>query len=121
MAKSCRVTITRPSVDVILPHEIFPSVRDASARYHIDLDLGITTYIQGHLTTTTIVDHVCPNDADYDAHKAEILSVVPWWQDDENRSEVEDYQNDNGIVVTIEDVVNPDVSGGLDVTRVFDM
>jgi len=121
MAKSCRVTITRPTLDVVLPHEVFGEVRDASARYHVDLEVDVQTYIQGHLTTTTVVDHLVADDAEYDANKADIMSVVPWWQDESNSADVETYQTDNGIIVTIEDVVDPDISDAINVTRVFEM
>jgi hypothetical protein len=119
MAKSTRVTITRPNTTVQLPHEIFLDVAKNSSDAHLAMLPGIEvkTYIQGYDSTTTIVDHMVNDDTIYDANKDQINSVVLWWQNDSNRAEVDTYQTSNGITVTITEETNPNISGAVDVTN----
>lgn len=121
MAKSCRVIITRPNTDVALPHEVFNAVAQASAKAHVDMGIGVTSYIQGYTGTETIVDHVVENNSTYDANKELILSVVPWWQNADNRDEVEEYQTANGITVTVIDQVEPNIAGAFDCTKIYEL
>ena len=121
MAKSCRVIVTRPNTDVILPHEVFFAVAQASAKAHVDMGIGVTSYIQGYTGTETIVDHIVENNSTYDANKELILSVVPWWQNASNKDEVEAYQTANGITVTVIDQVEPSVSGAYDCTKIYEL
>ena len=121
MAKSCRVVITRTNTDVALPHEVFFAVAQASAKAHVDMGLGVTSYIQGYTGTEIFVDHVVENNATYDANKELILSVVPWWQNAGNHDEVEEYQTANGITVTVIDQVEPNISGAFDCTKIYEL
>jgi len=123
MAKSTRVTVTRPSASVQLPHDIFLDVAKDSADAHLAMlpDVEVKSYIQSYDSITTIIDHMVNDDSVYDANKDRINSVVLWWQNDSNRAEVDTYQTSNGITVSITEETNPDISAAVEVTNLRSM
>jgi hypothetical protein len=112
MAKSIRVTMTRPNLDTVWPFDINPWGIILQSNFSAGEQVGIQTWILGNEDTdlTLVVDHYFSDDADFESLKDIAYTKIPLWIDDSNRTEANEYHQANNITVEIVEVSNPDLS-----------
>lgn len=111
MSKSKRVTITRPNITTVWPFDQFIDVADTN--WNFLESIGITTHINGSENNdlSIVVDHMHTDDALFDEYNLYSEHVIPIWQNDTNKIDADAYCAANNIAVTMEIVVNPDLTG----------
>jgi len=112
MAVSIRGTFTRPTTETVWSMYVFFQ----GLTYNIDMldSTGkVTTYMKGNPATdlVLVVDHYVSDDAWFVANKDMMNEHIPLWKTADNGDEVEAYHTETGIVVTLEEVANPDLTG----------
>lgn len=118
MTKSIRGTFTRPSTDSVWAmYVFFPTVAENVAFFET---MNIITYMKGNPDSdlTLIVDHVFPDETNFDLNKATVYSRIPAWTNDADRAAAEEYTSDNGQTLVLEEVTDPNLTGYIKISDV---
>ena len=113
MAKSIRVTMTRPDTDTTWWFDEYPV--DVTAVWSTLLDAGVEMWVKGDEDTdlTVIADHYFPSDDLYDSYGETANGLIPVWKDSDG---VDDFETENGLSSTVEVINDPDLTGYEEVT-----
>lgn len=113
MAKSIRVTMTRPDTDTTWWFDQYPV--DVTANFQTLLDNGTEMWVKGDEDNdlTIVADHYFPTDDLYDSYGETANGLIPVWK---NSDGVDEFETSNGLSATVEVVNDPDLTGYTEVT-----
>lgn len=113
MAKSIRVTMTRPDTDTTWWFDQYPV--DTSNGFQTLLDAGVELWINGDEDNdlTVVADHYFPTDELYDSYAETANTMIPLWK---NSDGVNAFETENGLSATTEVIDDPDLTGYTEVT-----
>jgi|SRR6056300_354436 len=116
MAKSIRVTMTRPDTDTTWWFDQYPA--DTFTNFQTLLNAGVELWITGDEDSdlTVVADHYFPTDELYDSYAETANTMIPVWKNSEGADE---FESENGLSSTVEVIDEPDLTGYKEVTTEY--